>query len=104
MAHALVHLGRSEDDRRNRAFPGPMEATPEYPSECCFCLTEELLEKMGLPHDIEEGDVIDLRIIAKVTSTAHHLINGEYSARVEFQPIIAGAESETDESIKLEEI
>lgn len=64
----FVDMELDDDDKLDAPTPIPMEKKPDYPYGLRICLTEKELAKLGLTHDCEVGDEIELGIRACVTS------------------------------------
>ena len=96
----MVNLARTEEDReKEKARMEKMMGKPdgmEYPPTCCICLTDEILEKLGIDEMPEKGDEIHLCVMAEVTGISENEMSGR---RIELQIVeMQAAENETAES------
>lgn len=82
------------DDERQLDHPMPIAAARQrYPYGLRICLCDSELEKLGLGTDVDEGDYLDIRAFATVTSV--HKENG--ANRVELQIEKMSVENESTE-------
>ncbi len=96
----LVSMELSDEEKMNTAMPIEMPDRPEYPYGLRICLTNVELEKLGLADDCEIGDMIDLRVFARVTSVSKNASEDQTSTRVELQITdVAFAENEMTEEM-----
>jgi hypothetical protein len=94
-----VDLEMDDDDVSEglKAYPGIERSGPQYPPELCFCLTDKVLEKMGLDsQDAKQGGIIHIHAFARITSVNH----SDYGSRIECSMIAMKIE---DESLEDEE-
>lgn len=89
----LVDMEMTDDEKIDAIYPLPMPQKPDYPCGLRICLTDAELDKLGLDADCDNGDVIDLRALAVVTS----VYKGENSRRVELQIQKLAVENEDEE-------
>lgn len=88
----LVDMELSDEDKLDTMMPMPMDR-PDYPCGLRICLTKSELDKLGLDTDCEEGDMIDIRAFAVVTSC----FKGNGECRVELQIQKMAVENEMTE-------
>ncbi len=94
---------RKTDEEKQEASQLINPNQSEYPYGLCICLTENELEKLGLDHECEVGDMIHLFALAKVTSkSVNDTGNGE-KCRLELQITHLGTESENEEDEEFSE-
>ena len=82
----MVNLARTDTDREreHERMKDMLDSKPdgmEFPPGCCICLTDEVLEKLGIDEMPEEGDTLHLCCEAKVTGYS----SGTMGKRVELQ-------------------
>ena len=70
---------------------------PDVPPGLCICLTEAELDKLDLEHDAEVGDLIELRVMAKVTSVSKHDSGSGPRCRIELSITHMECEDEEEE-------
>lgn len=101
MFSKMVSMARTteeKDEQRERdMYPQPVSEMSDYPYGLCISLDDEILEKLDLDGDCEVGDVIDLRVFAKVTSVNKRQVNGDDECRIELQITELAVENETTE-------
>jgi hypothetical protein len=94
----------SDDEKIDMTMPiFGLGDRPDYPCGLKICLTERELEKLGLAADCEDGDVIDLRAFAVVTSVSSEKRYGKHTARVELQIERLAIENENTESMEADD-
>lgn len=77
----LVSMERSDDEKFDAMSSYP-SVRPDYPPGLMICFTEVELEKLGLSIP-ENGDMLDLRAFATVTSVSEMTDGGGKRTRVE---------------------
>jgi hypothetical protein len=82
----MVSLHRTEEDKKKHEekMKDLIDAKPdglEYPPGCCICLTDEVLEKLGIEEMPDIGDEIHLCITGKVTGVS----SDKMGRRIELQ-------------------
>lgn len=80
----LVDMELEDEDKLDACCPIPCDK-PDYPYGLRICLTHKEIEKLGLDHDCETGDMIDFRAFAVVTSVSLNENNGKHDCRIELQ-------------------
>jgi hypothetical protein len=89
-----IDLELDDDDKQDLMDQYSIpDGSADYPCGLRICLTQRELEMLDLEADCDVGDMIDLRILAKVC----HVMKGEDNCRVELQAIAMKAESEDAE-------
>lgn len=68
MTRKLIDMARTAPEIKEASMPMPYESTYDYGLHLCF--SDETLEKLNLDDDVEVGDMLDLRALAKVTSVS----------------------------------
>lgn len=81
----LVDMARSVKEMENAAPPISMPNTPLYDYGLTLCFNHETLEKLELDDDVEVGDMLDIRALAKVTSVSKNDTGDGEKCRVEMQ-------------------
>ncbi len=96
MARVMHSMELDDDEDRYEGLPAIAENPPgpEYPSELCICLTDRVLDKMGMDDDLEKDDLIHLFAMVKVTSVKKI----DDCTRIECQIVAMGAEEEMSET------
>lgn len=79
------------------AYP-PDSAQPTYPWGLSGCLADDQLEKLGLELP-EVGDLLDARIMMKITSVSQNETTEGKRSRVEYQIIMMAVEDEDEEDM-----
>lgn len=84
----------SDDDKQDLidGFNMPPDSA-DYPCGLRICLTSRELDLLDLDDDCDVGDMIDLRMLAKVC----HVMKTDGGCRIELQAIAMKAEAEDDE-------
>jgi hypothetical protein len=82
----MVSLHRTEEDKKKQEdrMKEMFETKPdglEYPPGCCICLTDEVLEKLGIEDMPDMGDSVHLCITGKVTGVS----SDKMGRRIELQ-------------------
>lgn len=80
----LVDMELDDESKLDACLPMPCE-TPDYPYGLRICLTHAELERLGLDHDCETGDMIRFEAVAVVTSVNLNESNGKHDCRIELQ-------------------
>lgn len=84
MAHTkLVDMARTPADIKEAA--SPIMNAPLYSYGLTLCFDHETLEKLHLDDDVEVGDMLDIRAMAKVTSVSKNDTGDGERCRVELQ-------------------
>lgn len=91
----FVDMRQSPEEKMEAMMPAQMDDSMNYPSGLCICLTEQEMEKLDLDDDVEDGDMLHLQAMAKVTSVTKR--NG--GCRVEMQIVMMGVEDESTEEL-----
>lgn len=101
MAHftKMVPLHRTDDDKKKQEdrLKDMIEAKPdglEYPPGCCMCLTDEVLEKLGIEDMPDTGDTIHICLMARVTGVS----DDRMGKRIELQIEQMAVEDEDEEN------
>ena len=94
---SMVDMRRSEEEKRDDMMPMAAESQPDLPYGLCITFTERELEKLDLDDDVEEGDLLDIRAFARVTSVTKHSADGKRCCRVEMGLEQLAVENETTE-------
>lgn len=89
----LVDLEMDDERQLDHPMPIAMPQRSRYPYGLRICLCDDELKKLGLDTDCDEGDYLDIRAFATVTSV--HKENG--ANRVELQIEKMSVENETTE-------
>lgn len=89
----FVDMEYDDEDKMDAVMPLPA-TKPDYPYGLRFCLTDKELKKLKLDDDCQVGDMIDMRIMAEVTSVSK---DGD-SCRIELQGQKVALEDENNES------
>jgi hypothetical protein len=88
----------SDDEKIDREMPGATPSKPDYPWGLRISLTEKELEKLDLDCDeCEDGDMVDLRAFAVVTSKSTETHDGKRTCRIELQIQKLAVENEMTE-------
>lgn len=77
----LVDMARSPAEIKDAISPA--YNTPLYSYGLSLCFDEETLEKLNLSDDVEVGDMLDIRALAKVTSVSKNDTGDGEKCRVE---------------------
>jgi hypothetical protein len=89
MPRTFVDMKRTPEDKAAAAMQSmpatPFEGGPDYPYGLCISLDETDIEKIGLSDDVQVGDLIDIRMLGKVTSVRKESRDGKECCRVEIQ-------------------
>ena len=75
-----VSLALTDEEKLDAAMPIPMPM-PEYPAGCRICLCDAELDKLDVDEMPDKGDLIDMRIFARVMSVT----DGVTGRRLELQ-------------------
>lgn len=95
----LVDMEYDDEASLDAVMPIAMPEKPRHPYYLMITLTDRELTMLNLSHEVERGDVIDLRAFAVVTSvTKSDNEFGGKSCRVELQIQKLAVENESDES------
>ena len=88
-----VDLALTDEEKLDSAMPIPTPM-PEYPFGCRICLCDAELDKLDIEEMPDVGDIIDMRVFARVTSISA----GMQGRRIELQIVqIFDFEDENDE-------
>ncbi len=79
----LIDMARTAKEMTESAFP--IMNTPLYNYGLTLCFDHETLEKLHLDDDVEVGDMLDIRAMAKVTSVSKNDTGDGEKCRVEMQ-------------------
>ena len=97
----MVSLHRTEEDKKKHEekMKDLIDAKPdglEYPPGCCICLTDEVLEKLGIDGEDmpDHGDTVHLCIMARVSG----INQDKMGRRIELQIESIAMENEDDEN------
>lgn len=96
MVRKLVDMARSAEQQNDAVSPAPINA-PLYDYGLHLCFNHETLEKLNLDDDVEVGDMLDLRAMAKVTSVSKNDTGDGEKCRVEMVLTHIGVENESTE-------
>lgn len=96
----LVDMELADEDKLDACMPIPCDQ-PDYPWGLRICLTEKELEKLGLPIP-QNGDYLDMRAVACVTSVTTEDRESGQTCRVELQIEKIACENEDDEAKEIE--
>lgn len=106
MARKFVDMRRTQEEKVEAAMesmPSPMNQS-EFPYGLCLSLDEESLEKLDLDAtDVEIGDMIDIRMLGRVTSISKNEREGKSCCRIEIQGEQVALENEDTEEIGADE-
>lgn len=97
MTRKLVDMARSAQEQKDSAIPMMMNE-PLYDYGLHLCLNNESLEKLNLDTDVEVGDLLDFRALAKVTSVSKNDTGDGEKCRVELTLTHIGVENESTEA------
>lgn len=82
----LVDMARSVTEMQDAASPSYVSNTPLYDYGLTLCFNHETLQKLNLDdEDVEVGDMLDIRAMAKVTSVSKNDTGDGEKCRVELQ-------------------
>lgn len=95
MVRKLVDMATSPPEIKDASIP--MMNEPLYDYGLSLCFGQETLDKLGLDTDVEVGDMIDLRALAKVTSVSKNDTGDGEKCRVELTLTHIGVENENTE-------
>lgn len=94
----LVDMRKTPAEKAEDAVCMPMGVVNEYPYGLCMSLCDEELEKLDVDYtDLQVGDIIDMRAMARVTSVSKNETEVGERIRVELQIVLLGIESESEE-------
>lgn len=95
----LVDMARTVKEMTESSSPMLMNS-PLYDYGLTLCFSNETLEKLNLEDDVEVGDLLDTRMLLKVTSVSKNDTGDGEKCRIELQVThIAVLENESTESI-----
>lgn len=83
MATKLIDMARSLSEVQEAA--SPMAHAPLYDYGLSLCFNHETLQKLHLDDNVEVGDMLDMRCMAKVTSVSKNDTGDGEKCRVELQ-------------------
>lgn len=87
----LVDMARSAEEIKDDSSPISLSNSPLYDYGLTLRLNSESLEKLNLDDsDVEVGDLLDFRAMAKVTSVSKHDTGDGEKCCVELQVIMMG--------------
>lgn len=93
----LVDMARTAKEMTQTVSPSLMNA-PLYDYGLSLCFNDETLDKLHLDTDVEVGDMLDTRMLLKVTSVSKNDTGDGEKCRVELQVThIAVVENESAE-------
>ncbi len=96
MVRKLIDMARSVEEQKDAAMP--YSNTPLYDYGLSLCFNQETLDKLNLDtSDVEVGDLLDLRAMAKVTSVSKSDTGDGEKCRVELVLSMIGVENESTE-------
>lgn len=95
----FIDMQRDDEAMLDAAMPFGIlsKDIPQYPPGLRICLCEDELDKLDLEQDMELGDIIDLRAMARVTSVSSDESSAGKHRRVELQITSLAVESEDQE-------
>lgn len=87
----LVDMARSAEEMKDVGGPISMPNTPLYDYGLTLRLSHETLEKLDLDaDDVDAGDLLDFRAMAKVTSVSKNDTGDGEKCSVELQIVMMG--------------
>lgn len=96
MVRKLIDMARSVEEQKDAAIP--YNNMPLYDYGLSLCFNQETLDKLNLDtSDVEVGDLLDLRAMAKVTSVSKNDTGDGEKCRVELVLSMIGVENESTE-------
>ena len=87
----LIDLARTAEEIKSDSGPMSISNAPLYDYGLTLRLTSETMDKLNLDSDdVEVGDLLDFRAMAKVTSVSKHDSGGGEKCCIELQIIMMG--------------
>ena len=80
----MVSMELDDEDKVDMSSP-ISRVTPDWPWGLRISLSEKEIEKLGLDHDVDVGDLVDMRCFGEVTSVSKNQSDGKPCCRVEIQ-------------------
>lgn len=66
-------------------YMGDSPSEPIYPYGLCLSLNDDEIAKLGLDDDAEVGDMLEMKILCKITSVSKNATTGGERNRIELQ-------------------
>ena len=97
MARKFVDMRLTTEEKIENSYPQPISQMNDYPSGLCISLDEHVMDRLDLSDDVEVGDMIDLRMLGRVTCVNKTQADGKSKCRVEIQGEQIALENEDTE-------